>query len=29
VPTALIGVALCIFALRLFRKRASEMVDEL
>lgn len=29
VPTALIGVALCLFATQLFRRRASEMVDEL
>ena len=29
VAPSLIGLALCIFALRLFRRRASEMVDEL
>lgn len=28
-PVALAGIALCILALRLFRKRAGEMVDEL
>lgn len=28
-PVTLIGVALCIFGMRLFRKRAGEMVDEL
>ena len=28
-PLALMGVALCIFGVRLFRKRAGEMVDEL
>ena len=28
-PVTLIGVALCIFGVRLFRKRAGEMVDEL
>jgi len=29
VPVALLGCALCLFGLRLFRKRAGEMVDEL
>lgn len=28
-PTALVGGALCVFGMRLFRKRAGEMVDEL
>jgi len=28
-PVALLGLALCLFGLRLFRKRAGEMVDEL
>lgn len=28
-PTALISIALCLFGMRLFRKRAGEMVDEL
>jgi lipopolysaccharide transport system permease protein len=29
VPTSLLAMALCLFALRLFRKRSGEMVDEL
>jgi len=28
-PVALLGIALCVFGLRLFRKRSGEMVDEL